>query len=65
MMARYTSGGVSRATANTVKGMQRSAESRRCPQCDRKSALKHYSDEMFYGVYCRWEDCGYKRLSER
>jgi len=64
-MARYVSGGVSKATANTVAGMQRSAEKRRCPQCGRKSALKFHSDDFSFGSYCRWEDCNYKRLTIR
>jgi ribosomal protein S27AE len=64
-MARTTSGGVSKATANTVTAMRRSAEKRRCPQCGRGSALKHYSDDTFFGSYCRWADCGYKRLTDR
>jgi ribosomal protein S27AE len=34
--------------------MQRSAERRRCPNCDRKSALVRAED----ATYCRW-DCGY------
>lgn len=64
-MARYTDGGRSKATPNTVKAMQRSAEKRRCPKCGRGSALKHHSDEYSYGSYCRWEDCDYERITQR
>lgn len=64
-MARHTDGGRSRATANTVKAMKRSAESRRCPKCGRGSALKHFSDEFSSGSYCRWGDCDYERIKTR
>lgn len=64
-MARYTSGGQSKATANTVAAMRRSAEKRRCPQCGRGSALKFHSDEEMFGSYCRWPDCGYERMTRR
>jgi hypothetical protein len=64
-MSTYTSGGVSRATTNTVKAMARSAESRQCPKCDRKSALKFVSDEHGFGHVCRWQDCGYEHIHAR
>lgn len=64
-MARFTSGGVSKATANTITAMRRSAESRRCPKCGRGSALKFHSDEYGFGSYCRWPDCGYERITTR
>jgi ribosomal protein S27AE len=64
-MATTQSGGVGKATTNTVKAMSRSAEKRQCPKCGRKSALKHYSDEDSYGTYCRWEDCGYTSIKVR
>jgi hypothetical protein len=53
-MATYQDGNVRKATANTVKAMHRSAESRKCPECGRKSALKFLSDEVKFGRYCRW-----------
>lgn len=45
------------------KAAQR-AETRRCPRCDRKSALK---TTVQYGqavTYCRYEDCGYESVTE-
>lgn len=42
-MATYQSGNVRKATSNSVKAAERSAKSRQCPKCGRKSALKHYS----------------------
>lgn len=62
-MATTTRGGVSKATANTVKAMSRSAENRRCPKCDRKSALKFVSDEYGFGHACRW--CDYEHIRIR
>lgn len=64
-MATETHGGRKRATANTVTSMRRSAESRQCPECGRKSALAHYSDEFCYGTYCRWDDCGFRNMTLR
>lgn len=64
-MATRTSGGVSKATANTVAAMERSAASRQCPKCGRKSALKHYSDDVMFGSACRWPDCGYENMAMR
>lgn len=45
--------------ASLSAAMSRSAESRQCPKCGRKSALKFVSDEMGFGRYCRWNDCDY------
>lgn len=64
-MATYQDGNVRRATPNTVKAMKRSAESRKCPKCGRKSALTFVQDELLYGSVCRWNQCGYERLKER
>lgn len=61
-MATYASGGSRRATPNTVTAMRRSAESRKCPVCGRKSGLTQYRGEFFSVRYCRWsrEDrCSY------
>jgi hypothetical protein len=62
-MATYLSGNVRKATANTVKAMQRSAAARQCPKCERKSALKRFSDDLMYGTACRW--CGYENFTMR
>jgi ribosomal protein L37AE/L43A len=62
-MATRTDGNTKRATTNTVTAMRRSAQSRQCPKCQRKSALKRYDDGTYSGVFCRWDDCDYKRLS--
>ena len=62
-MATYLSGNVRKATANTVKAMERSAGARQCPKCDRKSALKRVSDELMYGTACRW--CDYESITIR
>jgi hypothetical protein len=53
-MATYLSGGVRKATPNTVTAMRRSAENRRCPACQRKSALVFVSDAFGFGHICRW-----------
>jgi hypothetical protein len=47
--------------------IRRSAESRRCPKCGRKSALKYLSgDEEYLAMtWCRWDDCDYVRYRER
>ena len=37
--------------------MQRSAERRQCPKCDRKAALIRED----FGTYCRW--CDYEKLA--
>lgn len=49
----------------TSKAMTRMAESRKCPKCERKMALKSYSDEFSFGTYCRWDGCGYKDITTR
>jgi hypothetical protein len=54
-----------RRNVETSKAMTRMAERRKCPKCQRKMALKSYSDEYSYGTYCRWEDCGYKDIKIR
>jgi len=64
-MATNTSGGNSRATRNTQIAMTFSAESRRCPKCNRKSALKFHTDDYSYGTFCRWDDCTYTNLHVR
>jgi ribosomal protein S27AE len=64
-MARRMDGNVSKATANTVTAMRRSAENRRCPKCGRGSALKFRSDHYAFGSVCRWADCGFERLTLR
>lgn len=62
-MATYLSGNVRKATPNTVAAMRRSAENRRCPNCDRKSAMgaeQHNDDDPWCTTrerVCRW--CGY------
>jgi len=45
--------------------MKRSAASRQCPKCGRKSAMVRIKPEDRYDefvpyAYCRWEDCGYE-----
>jgi Zn ribbon nucleic-acid-binding protein len=62
-MATYLDGNVRKATANTVRAMQRSAESRRCPQCQRKSAMVRFSESTCFGSACRW--CGHARAWNR
>lgn len=61
-MATYLDGNVRRATPNTVTAMKRSAESRRCPKCNRKSALQRWSDDFARGSACRW--CDYATYRE-
>lgn len=41
--------------------MKRSAESRQCPKCGRKSAIKRLpADDRYESVrWCRWDDCDY------
>ena len=46
-------------SANFRTAMSNSAENRRCPKCDRKSAVVRFSDELGSGRYCRWDDCDY------
>jgi Zn ribbon nucleic-acid-binding protein len=64
-MATYQDGGVRRATPNSVTAAKRSAKSRQCPKCNRKSALVFYSDDLMFGHGCRWADCGYERMTMR
>lgn len=51
-MSTYTNGNVSSATANSKKAARRSAESRQCPKCGRKSALVRDAEQR--ATYCRW-----------
>lgn len=46
-------------SANFGKAMQRSAEHRRCPKCNRKSALCRVYEDGVRLTYCRW--CGYEK----
>lgn len=62
-MATYQDGNVRKATANTVTAMIRSAESRRCPQCLRKSALRLVGEPPVSA--CRWADEGRCDYDER
>ena len=62
-MATYRDGNVRRATPNSVKAARRSAESRKCPQCQRKSAMKFHSDDFGFGSTCRW--CGHSNYQMR
>lgn len=64
-MATRQDGNVRKATTNTVKAMERSAKSRQCPKCGRKSALVTYSDDLMFGRACRWEDCNYESMTMR
>lgn len=64
-MATDKSSNTNKATANTRKAAARSAENRRCPKCNRKSALKFISDEYAFGHVCRWADCDYEHLHHR
>ncbi len=47
----------------TSKAMSRIAVTRQCPQCERKMALLHHSDEDSFGSYCRW--CDYRNIKLR
>jgi Zn ribbon nucleic-acid-binding protein len=58
-MATRLDGNVRKATANSVKAAQRSAESRKCPECQRKSAMVYFNDGVVAGSECRW--CGFAR----
>ena len=62
-MATYLDGAVRKATPNTVKAMRRSAESRECPECGRKSAMQFHSDDFGFGRTCRW--CGHSTYQAR
>jgi hypothetical protein len=35
------------------------AERRRCPKCQRKSALVRLHNDFGHGLVCRWADCGH------
>jgi hypothetical protein len=48
-----------RNSGNIAAAQRRSAAARECPKCGRKAALTRYRDEMFSGLFCRWEDCDY------
>jgi ribosomal protein S27AE len=62
-MATFQSGNVRKATANSVTAAKNSAETRQCPKCGRKSALKWHADELMYGHACRYADCGYENMT--
>jgi Zn ribbon nucleic-acid-binding protein len=47
---------------NVSDGAKRSADSRKCPKCNRKSALKHYGDSQVSFSYCRYCDYGKREL---
>lgn len=64
-MATRRDGNVKKATANTVNAMERSASSRQCPKCGRKSAMKFHADDLMFGSACRWADCGYENMTMR
>jgi predicted RNA-binding Zn-ribbon protein involved in translation (DUF1610 family) len=64
-MATHGDGHVRTATANSVKAAARSATSRQCPKCGRKSALRYHSDDFCFGTVCRWDGCGYENLTMR
>jgi len=64
-VATYQSGNVRKVTQNSRTAARNSAASRQCPKCGRKSALRHYSDDLMFGTACRWEDCGYERMTMR
>lgn len=59
-------GGKSRGdTANQQSAKRNQAMTRQCPECGRKSALKFMSDDFQYGSYCRYDGCGYERITVR
>jgi Zn ribbon nucleic-acid-binding protein len=62
-MATRQDGNVRKATPNSIKAAQRSAESRQCPQCGRKSAMVAFDYDIVFGSECRW--CGFARSYER
>lgn len=41
-----------------------SAESRRCPKCRRKSAIKREVVPGQVIAYCRWDDCDYESATD-
>lgn len=55
-MATFQNGNRRSATQNTVTSMKRSAESRQCPKCRRKSALIREVDTEAGTIItiCRW-----------
>lgn len=46
-------------TANQRAAKIRSAEKRRCPECQRKAAMVKTPESYEIRAYCRW--CGYQR----
>lgn len=52
-------------SANFREAMRNSAERRRCPKCERKSALVRVPDDTGSVTYCRWNDCDYERVYDR
>jgi hypothetical protein len=44
---------------------KRSAVRSTCPKCGRQQSLKHHSDDLMYGSYCRREDCDYEHFTVR
>lgn len=67
-MATYRDGNVRKATPNSVTAAKRSAKNRQCPECSRKSALVRFSDDVGFGVTCRWKaegKCSYESFTPR
>lgn len=64
-MATTQNGNIRSATPNSRKAAAKSAESRKCPRCGRKSATRFYSDDLMYGRACRWADCGWESMTIR
>jgi hypothetical protein len=54
-----------RNSGNTSAAQRLTAERNRCPKCGRKQALRFYSDDLMFGMACRWEDCGHERMTLR
>jgi hypothetical protein len=50
---------------SALAAARRSAERRKCPKCERKSALRSVSNDFAFGTACRWSDCGYENLTAR
>lgn len=46
----------------TSEANKRWAEARRCPKCNRKSALRRQRVGLDWLVTCRWKDCDYERM---
>ena len=64
-------GGVNRWKTNLSEAMRRDAERRRCPRCERKSALKR-AEPLWPGAppfwacrWCGWEGTGEERARAR